>query len=257
MPPSHPTSCTCGDPGSREAAACASPAQPRPASCVVRRPGGQGSSACASSSPWSICCSAAQRSRLRSPIPPTPLPTQPSPTHSPWPRSRAPHPTPLPTQRAPSPTHAPWPLAQIFVEIERARLTQRLAAIKEAEGNISEAAEILQEVAVVGGGRRWRWRWCACVRECPCVLGVCLRTHAGKPRCCSKCAQALRRFQAGGGWLRHGAGGCSAGSPGAHGGSTWGLRLVPTWGLCLGAPPGSPRPAPLAGGASSSCHHSL
>lgn len=38
---------------------------------------------------------------------------------------------------------------QIFVEIERARLTRRLAAIKEAEGNISEAADILQEVAVV------------------------------------------------------------------------------------------------------------
>eukprot|EP00967_Tisochrysis_lutea_P079499 scaffold108844_cov16-Tisochrysis_lutea.AAC.1 len=38
---------------------------------------------------------------------------------------------------------------QIFVEIERARLTQRLANIKEAEGNVSEAAEILQEVAVV------------------------------------------------------------------------------------------------------------
>uniref|UniRef100_A0A7S3RAI0 PCI domain-containing protein n=1 Tax=Dunaliella tertiolecta TaxID=3047 RepID=A0A7S3RAI0_DUNTE len=37
---------------------------------------------------------------------------------------------------------------KIFVEIERARLTQRLANIKEAEGNVSEAAEILQEVAV-------------------------------------------------------------------------------------------------------------
>jgi len=45
---------------------------------------------------------------------------------------------------------------QIFVEIERARLTQRLAGIKEAEGNIGEAADILQEVAVVSG--RWvRW----------------------------------------------------------------------------------------------------
>jgi len=37
---------------------------------------------------------------------------------------------------------------KIFVEIERARLTRKLAAIREAEGNISEAAEILQEVAV-------------------------------------------------------------------------------------------------------------
>lgn len=34
------------------------------------------------------------------------------------------------------------------MEIERARLTRRLAAIREAEGNVSEAAEILQEVAV-------------------------------------------------------------------------------------------------------------
>lgn len=56
---------------------------------------------------------------------------------------------------------------QIFVEIERARLTRRLATIREAEGNINEAAEILQEVAVVSAGRnrdqgqgpgRW-WRW--------------------------------------------------------------------------------------------------
>jgi len=40
-------------------------------------------------------------------------------------------------------------LLQIFVEIERARLTRRLAAMKEAEGNIAEAADTLQEVAVV------------------------------------------------------------------------------------------------------------
>jgi hypothetical protein len=38
---------------------------------------------------------------------------------------------------------------QIYVEIERARLTKRLAKLREEEGNISEAAEILQEVAVV------------------------------------------------------------------------------------------------------------
>lgn len=37
---------------------------------------------------------------------------------------------------------------KIFVEIERARLTRKLAAIKEANGEISEAADILQEVAV-------------------------------------------------------------------------------------------------------------
>ncbi|GFR44258.1 hypothetical protein Agub_g5460 [Astrephomene gubernaculifera] len=37
---------------------------------------------------------------------------------------------------------------KIFVEIERARLTRRLAVIKEAEGKVEEAADILQEVAV-------------------------------------------------------------------------------------------------------------
>ncbi|CAD7697337.1 unnamed protein product [Ostreobium quekettii] len=37
---------------------------------------------------------------------------------------------------------------KIYVEIERARLTKKLAAIKEAEGKVDEAAEILQEVAV-------------------------------------------------------------------------------------------------------------
>jgi hypothetical protein len=42
---------------------------------------------------------------------------------------------------------------QIFVEIERARLTRKLAAMKEAEGNITEAADILQEVPVVGDCR--------------------------------------------------------------------------------------------------------
>lgn len=37
---------------------------------------------------------------------------------------------------------------QIFVEIERARLTRRLAIIRESEGNIAEAADTLQEVPV-------------------------------------------------------------------------------------------------------------
>lgn len=37
---------------------------------------------------------------------------------------------------------------KIFVEIERARLTRRLAAMKEADGEVGEAADILQEVAV-------------------------------------------------------------------------------------------------------------
>lgn len=46
---------------------------------------------------------------------------------------------------------------QIFVEIERARLTRKLAAMKESEGQIAEAADILQEVAVVSEwvSREW------------------------------------------------------------------------------------------------------
>lgn len=38
---------------------------------------------------------------------------------------------------------------KIYVEIERARLTRQLARLREEEGAIAEAAEILQEVAVV------------------------------------------------------------------------------------------------------------
>lgn len=37
---------------------------------------------------------------------------------------------------------------QIYVEIERARLTHKLAMIKEKDGNITEAATILQELQV-------------------------------------------------------------------------------------------------------------
>lgn len=40
-------------------------------------------------------------------------------------------------------------IAQIYVEIERARLTRKLAQLKEEEGNVAEAADVLQEVAVV------------------------------------------------------------------------------------------------------------
>ncbi len=40
-------------------------------------------------------------------------------------------------------------MRQIYVEIERARLTRRLAGIWEAEGKVNEAADTLQEVAVV------------------------------------------------------------------------------------------------------------
>jgi len=37
---------------------------------------------------------------------------------------------------------------KIYVEVERARLTHRLAQMKEAEGNIVEAANILQDLQV-------------------------------------------------------------------------------------------------------------
>ena len=46
---------------------------------------------------------------------------------------------------------------QIYVEIERARLTRKLAQLKEADGNIAEAADVLQEVAVV---------WCILLLHC-------------------------------------------------------------------------------------------
>lgn len=38
--------------------------------------------------------------------------------------------------------------AQIYVEVERARLTHKLAKMKEEEGNIIEAANIIQELQV-------------------------------------------------------------------------------------------------------------
>jgi 26S proteasome regulatory subunit N5 len=37
---------------------------------------------------------------------------------------------------------------QIYVEVERARLTHKLAKMKEEEGNISEAADVIQELQV-------------------------------------------------------------------------------------------------------------
>ena len=36
----------------------------------------------------------------------------------------------------------------MFVELERARLTRILAEMKEAEGNVAEAAELMQDVTV-------------------------------------------------------------------------------------------------------------
>lgn len=38
--------------------------------------------------------------------------------------------------------------SQIYVEIERARLIKRLAKIKEEQGLIAEAADLMQEIAV-------------------------------------------------------------------------------------------------------------
>lgn len=40
---------------------------------------------------------------------------------------------------------------QIYVEVPRARLTMELAKIKESQGNIVEAADVLQELQVSGG----------------------------------------------------------------------------------------------------------
>lgn len=37
---------------------------------------------------------------------------------------------------------------QIYVEIERARLIRKLAKIKEEQGLIAEAADLMQEIAV-------------------------------------------------------------------------------------------------------------
>lgn len=39
---------------------------------------------------------------------------------------------------------------QIYVEIERARLIKKLAMIKEEQGQIAEAADLMQEIAVGG-----------------------------------------------------------------------------------------------------------
>ena len=95
--------------------------------------------------------------------------------------------------------------AQIFVEIERARLTKQLAKLKEEEGKVDEAAEILQEVAVVRPSwstfpepdvccTRRRWQQVNCIwlqdssREVrckkslfnPCRHGVGLQIHSTK-----------------------------------------------------------------------------
>ena len=42
-------------------------------------------------------------------------------------------------------------VVQIYVEIERARLIKKLAKIKEEQGLIAEAADLMQEIAVSAG----------------------------------------------------------------------------------------------------------
>lgn len=84
---------------------------------------------------------------------------------------------------------------QIYVEIERARLTKALARLKEAEGNVQEAAEILQEVPVVSACsarqhlyRRalmsplfpWALRKAVCRRPLRKLLSSCLDLFMGR-----------------------------------------------------------------------------
>ncbi len=59
------------------------------------------------------------------------------------------------SQNTPRPHPLTSPL-QIYVEVPRARLTMELAKIRESEGNISDAADVLQELQVSrnGGGER-------------------------------------------------------------------------------------------------------
>lgn len=64
---------------------------------------------------------------------------------------------------------------KIFVEIERARLTRKLAAIKEARGEISEAADVLQAVAVETFGAMAKTEKIAFILEqARCVQGSCV-----------------------------------------------------------------------------------
>ena len=74
--------------------------------------------------------------RRRRALPARPPPTLP-PLHPPLP----PSPPRLPPQ--------PPPASQIYVEIERARLTRQLARMHEAKGELDAAGDLLQEVAVV------------------------------------------------------------------------------------------------------------
>ena len=90
-----------------------------------------------------FCCSRALAKGV--PSPGRLYPTRPS----------SPPPSPNPLTLLPVLTPPPRPLlspppaaAQIYVEIERARITRQLARMREEEGKVAEAAEILQEVPV-------------------------------------------------------------------------------------------------------------
>lgn len=97
--------------------------------------------------------------------PPQPWPTSHPLLASTTPPAHEPRPAP-PPRRPPLLLTLASPPPQIYVEIERARLTRELARMKEAEGNVAEAAEILQEVAVVSA-RRCRRRPAACLPARP------------------------------------------------------------------------------------------
>lgn len=97
-------------------------------------------------------------SRCRPLLPTLPLPPA-APDAAAAPRASPPlvrlaHPTQQPQLAHPPPR--PTPHHQIYVEIERARLTRQLARMREEEGAVQEAAEILQEVAVVSCVAGWR-----------------------------------------------------------------------------------------------------
>ena len=88
--------------------------------------------------------------------------------------------------------------AQIFVELERARMTRTLSAIYEADGKINEASEMLQEVAVrVGcarGTRRAVRSHCVAARPvCRLRRVVLWRRRRRQTFCWSSCGCAWRR----------------------------------------------------------------
>jgi 26S proteasome regulatory subunit N5 len=63
---------------------------------------------------------------------------------------------------------------KIYVEIERARITRHLAVMKEEDGDVSEAANILQEVAVETFGSMAKVEKIAYILE----LAKCLHEHS-------------------------------------------------------------------------------